>query len=90
MINLAVSWNANPTAEQVTKYKVYLDGAAVGEPTGTSFTIPNVQPGNRSVAVSTVNSLTEGPQSDPIAVPIPALPSKVQNVKVSITFDLGA
>lgn len=87
-INLAVSWTANPTAEQITGYKVYLDGSLAGSPTGTSYSISNVQPGSRSVAVSAVNALTEGPQSDPVTVPIPALPSKVMNVKVSVTFDL--
>jgi len=89
MISLSVSWDANAASEQVTGYKVYMDGTLVGSPAAASFKITNVSAGTHSVSVSAVNAVTEGPQSDPVSISVPAAPSKVRNVHVSITFDLS-
>ena len=88
-ISLVCSWPANPVAEQISSYNIFLDDTKVESPTTPSYVIPNVTPGSHTVAVSAVNSLTEGPKSDAAIVNVPALPTKVGNVQVQISFTVS-
>lgn len=88
MVNVKVSWVAGLPAELVTGYNVYQDGTKVNtDPIPElEFAISNVSGGSHSYAVSAVNILGEGPQSDPISIAVPSgLPSKVVNVTVSVS-----
>ena len=84
-IELVCSWDANPAAEQVTNYNVYLDGALVGGSASLGCTIFEIAPGPHTVEVSAVNSTAEGPKSDPVTVNVLAVPGRVVNVQVHVT-----
>ena len=85
-VNLICSWAANPPGESITGYKVYLDSALSGSPSGTTFTINNVAAGSHSVEVSAVNALGEGPKSVAFPVTVPNFPTQVQSVSVTINY----
>jgi hypothetical protein len=89
MIELYITWDANSAAEQITGYKVMLDGAQAGVAVASEFTVPDVLPGIHTVAIVASNSLGDGPPSDQVQVNIPAIPTKVQNVKVQVSFTLS-
>lgn len=88
--DVIANWSANAPAEQITGYKVIWDNAVVATVTNTTYTIRSVTTGPHELKVRAVNSLTEGPDSDPLAVNVPALPSKVTNVTATISFTLSS
>ena len=78
MADVVLTWSANPVDEGVSGYVVYKNGTEVARPSTTTFTDPNVSPGNYTYEVAAVNGWGDGPKSDSVKTPPPA--SKPQNL----------
>ena len=90
MVNVSISCDANPVDEQVTGYNFFQDGQLVGSVPSPSFSIQNVPVGPHAYSVSALNSLGEGPQSDPISIFVPSgAPSKCVNVVVNVSVQIA-
>lgn len=87
MASVTATWTPNAAAEGVTKYRLYQDGALVGEPTASTFTVQNVTPGVHSYQVSAVNVWGETAKSAAVATPPGAsVPSGLTiTINVSVT-----
>lgn len=80
-INVVVGWDPNPAADAVTSYTVFLNGTAVGSPTGTSETVSIPAAGTYTFGVSAVNIWGE---SDPDTISVAISPAgKPTGIKVT-------
>ena len=87
MINVTINCDANPAADQVSKYAFYDGSLKLGESATPSFIQQNVTAGSHSYSVRAANILGEGPASDPYSLTLPAaVPGKVVNVSVNISI----
>lgn len=83
--DIGIKWTANPAADNVTKYNVYLTVGPsntyvlVGSTTNTFFTSTNLAIGVYRWKVSAVNEWGEGPASIPLASAA-SLPASVLNL----------
>ena len=79
--SLTLAWDANPPAELVTGYEVYVDGKLAnqvdGNQTTSQVTIPDAKCVVAIVAVSLAG------RSDPASLPIPASPSNPKGLRVT-------
>jgi len=75
---ITLAWDPNPTADQVTEYRVYeLTGAGwalLGSTADTRWTIGDRDPGQYEFAVTAVNFWGESVRSDSTSTP-PGLPT---------------
>lgn len=82
LVTVRTWWNANPPAENVTSYNVYIDGAWLGETNQLTKTFTGIDNSRRRCFVVTAtNSKGEGPASDPYCIDPPA--SSSSSVAVS-------
>lgn len=83
--DITLAWDANPAAEQVTKYNVYeilpTGKKLLGSTSGTELKL-SLEPGQKTLAVSAVNAWGESPLSDPLVLPNIAL--KPQRLRVTL------
>lgn len=86
MPNTTIAWQPNPAEEQIKNYKVYIDNAAIAQPTDPTF-VTDLTPGQHKIEVSAVNDWGEGPKSDPISTPPSA--SKVGGLNVTVTVSVS-
>jgi hypothetical protein len=96
MSQVSISWNPNPNIEQISKYKIYIDGTVAGEVMVSSFVDPlkplftmDLAPGVHTVEVSAVNVWEEGPKSDPIATPSAATKPTGVNISITVNVTVG-
>lgn len=80
--SLTLAWDANPPAELVTGYEVYVDGKLAntvdGNQTVAQVTIPDAK---TSVTLVAVSSVGKSDPSSPLV--IPASPSNPKGVRVT-------
>ena len=77
-----IAWDPNPSAENITSYKVFKDGAFIGSTTATNFTDNAAVVGTTvTYTVTAVNVEGESVPSDPLVVTPQNLPSKPTNVR---------
>lgn len=70
-----LNWDANPPAQGVTGYNVYVDGLWQGESGDTEHVLFNVDMSfERCFAVSAFNSAGESPLSTPVCATRPVVP----------------
>jgi hypothetical protein len=83
---IALGWTANPAAENVTSYKVYMDGALKSTVPGTTVTIGGIT-GSHTYYVKAVNKdgLMSGASN---TVTYGGEPSVPGGVKITITIDI--
>ena len=88
---VVATWSANPTEQQVTAYRVYVDGDQVGEVTGLEWVnlAAAFGPGDHELVVRAVNARGEGAQGTPIPFSLTPeqgldLPGAVQGVGVTV------
>jgi hypothetical protein len=83
---IALGWTANPAAENVTSYKVYMDGVLKSTIPGTTTTISGIT-GSHTYYVRAVNK--DGLMSGPSAtLTYGGEPSSPAGVKITITIDV--
>ena len=81
--DVTVTWDANPAAENVTEYVVYVDDAEASR-TGATLAAVDVAPGAHVFEVSAVNQWGESARSDPVSTP----PASSAPVSVSVTVSV--
>ncbi|MDQ7094993.1 fibronectin type III domain-containing protein [Desulfosporosinus sp. PR] len=80
--NGTLSWNSNPIGDNVTSYKIYLNGSYYGSSQTNSFSYSGLSVGNFSFAVSAVNLNGESTCSTSVNLTL-TLPSTPTGVKIS-------
>ena len=82
MAKVTLSWPASPADENVSKYRVKMDGVVAGEPTEPTLMI-TADPGVHEFSVAPVNAWGPGPVSDSAVTPNAA--SKIPSLSITIT-----
>ena len=76
-----ISWDANPTPELVTGYRVTQNGTLIGSTTTLSIDAPIDDPGIYTFGVSAVNAVDSGPEGFVVlAAVVPSAPINIQVV----------
>ena len=68
----------NPADEQVTEYRLYMDGVKVASTPAPPWPVIEVTPGKHTFTATALNLWGEGPASDPVMLPPAA--SKAKNL----------
>jgi hypothetical protein len=83
MADVIVSWSSNPAEEQITGYRVFLDGAGT-PPVQSPHTFQDVPMGTHSIEVAAIGPWGEGPHSDPVVTPPAATKPAGVNIVIQI------
>lgn len=85
-----LSWNSNPSGDNVTFYKVYENGSYLTSVTGTTYNFSGLLAGTYDFTVSAGNTVGESPQSPSVNYTVLEMPELIAtpgNAQVTLSWN---